>query len=51
MSKQKTDINCIKLKNEKQVEQNIISSNKIVELENKLIASDDKVKLLSNEKN
>jgi hypothetical protein len=39
------------LKNEKQTEQNIVASNKIIELQNKLNTFDEKIKRLTNEKN
>lgn len=49
--KQKTEITDIKLQNEKQLEQNIILSNKINELQNKLNVFDNRIKHLINEKN
>lgn len=51
LSKKNVEINCIKVKNDKQIEQNNILSNRIIELQNKLNESNDNIKILTKDKN
>lgn len=51
LSKKHAEINCIKVKNDKQIEQNNILSNRIIELQNKLNESNDNIKILTKDKN
>jgi len=51
LSNKNAEINYIKVKNDKQIEQNNILSNRIIELQNKLNESNDNIKILTKDKN